>query len=68
MNRLPFTFFCLSILSRLVLSLSPTYLSCQLQKPAGESALAGCPEGTLYVSPTDASANFSSVQEAIDSL
>lgn len=38
------------------------------QKPAGESALAGCPEGTLYVSPTDASANFSSVQEAIDSL
>lgn len=68
MNRLPLTFLCLFILSQLVLSLSPTYLPCQLQKPAGESALTGCPEGTLYVSSTDGSANFTSVQEAIDSL
>lgn len=68
MKRLPLTFFCLSILFRLVLSLSPTYISCQLQKSAGESALVGCPEGTLYVSPSDPSANFSGVQEAINSL
>ncbi|KAG6377207.1 carbohydrate esterase family 8 protein [Boletus reticuloceps] len=58
MKSLPLAFFYLSILFRLVLSLSPTYLSCQLQKPTGESALAGCPEGTLYVSSTDPSANF----------
>ncbi|KAG8214700.1 pectin lyase fold/virulence factor [Butyriboletus roseoflavus] len=40
----------------------------RLLKSAGESALAGCPQGTLYVSQTDSSANFSSVQEAINSL
>ncbi|KAF8133911.1 carbohydrate esterase family 8 protein [Boletus edulis] len=68
MKSLPLAFFYLSILFRLVLSLSPAYLSCQLQKPTGESALAGCPEGTLYVSSTDPSANFTSVQEAINSL
>ncbi|KAF8558296.1 carbohydrate esterase family 8 protein [Imleria badia] len=68
MKLLPLTFFCLSILFQLVLSLSPTYISCQLQKSANESALVGCPEGTLFVSPTDPSANFSGVQEAINSL
>lgn len=68
MNRLPLTFLCLSVFFQLVLSLSPTYLPCQLLKSAGESALAGCPHGTLYVSQTDPSANFSSVQEAINSL
>lgn len=68
MNRLSLTFFYLSVLFRLVLGLSPTHLACQLLKSAGESALTGCPEGTLYVSQTDPSANFSSVQEAINSL
>ncbi|KAN0087677.1 carbohydrate esterase family 8 protein [Tylopilus felleus] len=68
MNRLPLTFFCLSVFFRFVLNLSATYISCQLQKPAGESPLQGCPNGTIYVSATDPSANFSGVQEAIDSL
>ncbi|KAI0031178.1 carbohydrate esterase family 8 protein [Vararia minispora EC-137] len=52
----------------IVLGLSPQFLQCQLQKPAGKSALSGCPTGTLFVSPTDADANFTSVQDAILSL
>ncbi|KAI9462267.1 carbohydrate esterase family 8 protein [Boletus coccyginus] len=62
------TIFCLFDPFWLVLGLSPTYLQCQLQKPAGESPLEGCPGGTLFVSPTDPAAAFTSVQEAIDSL
>ncbi|KAF8127035.1 carbohydrate esterase family 8 protein [Boletus edulis] len=68
MKSLPPIFLCLAVLFRLVPSLSPAYLPCQLQKPTGESALAGCPEGTLYVSSTDPTADFSSVQEAINIL
>ena len=56
------------IFFRLALGLSPKYRACQFQKPSGESALTGCPKGTLYVSPSDPQANFSSVQEAINSL
>ncbi|KAH7920300.1 carbohydrate esterase family 8 protein [Leucogyrophana mollusca] len=48
--------------------LSPTYTACQLQKPAAASPLTGCPEGTLFVSPTDSRADFTSVQEAVLSL
>ncbi|KAI9462265.1 carbohydrate esterase family 8 protein [Boletus coccyginus] len=62
------TIFCLFNPFWLVLGLSPTYLQCQLQKPAGESPLEGCPGGTIFVSPTDSTAAFTSVQEAIDSL
>lgn len=68
MTRLSLVVFSLSIWFRLARSLSPVYLECQLQKPPGEPALAGCPGGTLYVSPTDPCANFSNVQGAIDSL
>jgi len=69
MRRLSFTtIFCLFGSFWLVLGLSPTYLPCQLQKPAGESPLEGCPGGTLFVSPTDPTAAFRSVQEAINSL
>ncbi|KAG2065766.1 carbohydrate esterase family 8 protein [Suillus decipiens] len=49
-------------------ALSPDYVVCQLQENAETSPLTGCPEGTLYVSPTDSRANFQSVQAAIDSL
>ncbi|KAJ8594893.1 carbohydrate esterase family 8 protein [Rhizopogon salebrosus TDB-379] len=49
-------------------ALSTEYIACQLQKGASGSALSGCPEGTLYVSPTDSSAHFTSVQDAIASL
>ncbi|KAG9314831.1 carbohydrate esterase family 8 protein [Chiua virens] len=68
MKGLTLTLFYLSIFFQLALSLSPAYLACQLQKAAGESALTGCPEGTLYVSSADSTANFSSVQDAINSL
>ena len=50
------------------LALSSRYLSCQLQKPDGTSALEGCPDGTLYVSATDSEANFTAVQDAVLSL
>ncbi|KAH7913950.1 carbohydrate esterase family 8 protein [Hygrophoropsis aurantiaca] len=49
-------------------ALSPKYVTCQLQKPEGISPLLGCPEGTLYVSPTDSTADFTSVQDAVLSL
>lgn len=49
-------------------ALSPTFLDCQLQKSSGVSPLLGCPTGTLFVSQTDASANFTSVQDAVLSL
>ncbi|EPQ54795.1 pectin lyase-like protein [Gloeophyllum trabeum ATCC 11539] len=51
-----------------VFGLSPIYLGCQLQKPSSWSQLLGCSSGTLYVSPTDPEANFTSVQAAVDSL
>ncbi|KIJ62685.1 carbohydrate esterase family 8 protein [Hydnomerulius pinastri MD-312] len=68
MEQLLLTFVTLASVFAHVQGLSPVYTACQLQKPAGMSPLAGCPEGTLYVSPTDASANFASVQEAVTSL
>ncbi|KAG1869025.1 carbohydrate esterase family 8 protein [Suillus subalutaceus] len=49
-------------------ALSPEYSACQLQKNAETSPLTGCPAGTLYVSPTDSRAGFTSVQAAIESL
>ncbi|KAF9236455.1 carbohydrate esterase family 8 protein [Melanogaster broomeanus] len=49
-------------------ALSPTYKACQLQNPDGNSPLAGCPEGTLYVSTTDPAADYVSIQTAILSL
>ncbi|OAX32132.1 pectin lyase-like protein, partial [Rhizopogon vinicolor AM-OR11-026] len=49
-------------------ALSPEYLACQLQKAASSSPLTGCPEGTLFVSPTDTRANFTKVQDAVASL
>ncbi|KDQ62039.1 carbohydrate esterase family 8 protein [Jaapia argillacea MUCL 33604] len=51
-----------------VTALSPNYIACQLQKPAGLSPLIGCPAGTIYVSATDPTAQFSSVQAAVESL
>ncbi|KLO07497.1 pectin lyase-like protein [Schizopora paradoxa] len=49
-------------------ALSPTFLPCQLQKPSRQSPLEGCPSGTLFVSPTDTRAHFSSIQDAVLSL
>ncbi|KAJ3552755.1 hypothetical protein NM688_g3987 [Phlebia brevispora] len=49
-------------------ALSPTFLSCQLQKSSGVSPLLGCPEGTIFVSQGHPSAHFSSVQQAVLSL
>ncbi|KZT28756.1 carbohydrate esterase family 8 protein [Neolentinus lepideus HHB14362 ss-1] len=51
-----------------VSTLSPIHLACQLQKPAAVSQLLGCPPGTVYVSPTDSEAQFTSVQAAVESL
>lgn len=50
------------------LSLSPTFLGCQLQKPKNKSPLLGCPSGTIFVSPNDPRAHFKGVQQAILSL
>ncbi|KAI0696166.1 pectin lyase-like protein [Cytidiella melzeri] len=49
-------------------ALSSTYINCQLRKPQGISPLQGCPAGTIYVSSSDRTAKFSSVQDAIASL
>ncbi|GLB45534.1 putative pectinesterase [Lyophyllum shimeji] len=51
-------------------ALSPRYIACQSQKPAGLSPLLGCPKGTIYVSQnvSDPFAKFHSVQEAVLSL
>lgn len=49
-------------------AISPTHIACQLKKPEGISALAGCPHGTIYVSQTEKEATFSSVQAAVESL
>jgi hypothetical protein len=52
------------------LALSPKFLACQIQKPAGLSPLLGCPQGTIFVSQntSDVYAHFHSVQEAVLSL
>ncbi|KAI0785138.1 hypothetical protein C8Q75DRAFT_776116 [Abortiporus biennis] len=49
-------------------SFSPSFLPCQLQKAGGVSPLQGCPDGTLFVSQTEPTAQFKSVQEAVLSL
>ncbi|EGN98149.1 carbohydrate esterase family 8 protein [Serpula lacrymans var. lacrymans S7.3] len=63
-------FILLSIFSQFsrVYALSPAFIDCQLQKPASSSPLEGCPAGTLYVSPSDSRANYTSVQQAVLSL
>jgi hypothetical protein len=60
-----------ALLAALVAStaaLSPLYLACQLIKPAPLPPLLGCPSGTLFVSATDARADFASIQAAVESL
>ncbi|KAJ3751545.1 pectin lyase-like protein [Lentinula detonsa] len=56
--------------SSAVSALSPQFLPCQIQKPAGESPLEGCPAGTIYVSAnaSDPYASFIKVQDAVESL
>ncbi|KAG1797388.1 carbohydrate esterase family 8 protein [Suillus plorans] len=49
-------------------ALSPNYSACQLQQNAETSPLTGCPDGTLFVSPTDSRAHFKTVQAAVESL
>ncbi|KAI0345642.1 pectin lyase-like protein [Trametopsis cervina] len=61
-------FWQLLLLVSTAAALSPKYLPCQLQKPSGVSPLSGCPDGTVFVSPSDPTASFSSVQAAIESL
>lgn len=53
-----------------VLAISPEFMICQVQKPAGVSPLHGCPDGTIFVSQDtkDKNAHFHSVQEAVLSL
>ncbi|KAL0059209.1 hypothetical protein AAF712_014053 [Marasmius tenuissimus] len=46
-------------------ALSPKFLACQVQKPAGTSPLDGCPPGTVFVSQDGPNP---SVQEAIEAL
>jgi len=43
------------------------YLACQTS-PSTSKPLSGCPEGTIFVSPTDSHAHFTEVQQAILSL
>lgn len=59
--------FLVLLLARLSLGLSPDFIECQVQKPAGQSALTGCPEGTILVAQ-DGSGDFTTVQDAILSL
>lgn len=68
LTRLTFFVALLAGLVVQIQALSPEYLACQLQKDAETSPLTGCPAGTLYVSPTDSRATFTSVQAAIESL
>ncbi|EGN98154.1 carbohydrate esterase family 8 protein [Serpula lacrymans var. lacrymans S7.3] len=51
-----------------VYSLSPAFIACQLQKADTVSPLAGCPEGTIFVSPNDPRAQYTTVQQAVESL
>ncbi|KAK0239561.1 pectin lyase-like protein [Armillaria nabsnona] len=52
------------------LAFSPSFLPCQVRKPATESTLSGCPPGTILVSnnSSDPDASFGSIQDAILSL
>ena len=72
-NRQMIHFLSLTTLFSLLsgnLALSPRFLACQLQKPAGSSPLLSCPQGTIFVSQntSDPYAHFHSVQEAVLSL
>ncbi|KAG1838919.1 carbohydrate esterase family 8 protein [Suillus subalutaceus] len=58
----------LASLSVQIHALSPDYSACQLQQNAETSPLTGCPDGTLFVSPTDSRASFKTVQAAVESL
>ncbi|KAG1744844.1 carbohydrate esterase family 8 protein [Suillus lakei] len=68
LTHLAVLFAFLASLSVQIHALSPTYSACQLQKNADTSPLTGCPQGTLFVSPTDSRAGFKTVQAAINSL
>ncbi|EIW81104.1 carbohydrate esterase family 8 protein [Coniophora puteana RWD-64-598 SS2] len=59
---------CLLIGVAQVTALSPEYIACQLQKNASVSPLEGCPESTIFVSPSDSRANYTSIQQAVLSL
>ncbi|KAH8114386.1 pectin lyase fold/virulence factor [Phellopilus nigrolimitatus] len=58
----------LCCVSGIALAISPTFLDCQLQKSASASPSLHCPSGTIFVSPTDSRALFTSVQDAVLSL
>ncbi|KAI0683093.1 pectin lyase-like protein [Earliella scabrosa] len=58
----------LSGIHRGVLALSPHHIACQLKEPPDISPLKGCAPGTIFVSPDDPRADFTSVQGAILSL
>ncbi|PAV17026.1 carbohydrate esterase family 8 [Pyrrhoderma noxium] len=60
--------FCLCLWFQETGALSPQFLSCQLKKSSEESPLNGCPDGTIFVSPIDSRAQFTSVRDAILSL
>jgi hypothetical protein len=58
----------LTSLSMQIHALSQHYYACQLQQNEETSPLTGCPNGTLFVSPTDSRASFKTVQAAVESL
>ncbi|KAL0576322.1 hypothetical protein V5O48_005671 [Marasmius crinis-equi] len=62
--------FYVFVFAACVEALSPKFYPCQVQKPASQSPLDGCPSGTILVSKdaNDPHAQFNSVQEAILSL
>ncbi|KAI5921870.1 pectin methylesterase family protein [Camillea tinctor] len=66
-TQLPRSLFLATILTAQAAALAPaqTYKLCQQKTP---DPLAGCPNGTLYVHPSDARASFRSIQGAIASL
>jgi hypothetical protein len=66
--RLAVFFAVLACLGVQIYALSPDYSACQLEKNTSTSPLQGCPKGTLFVSPTDFGANFTTIQAAIESL
>jgi pectin methylesterase-like acyl-CoA thioesterase len=67
MISLPWLLSTLLFAGQAALALSPTFINCQVQKPEGESALTGCPDGTLLVA-ADGSGDFANIMDAVNSL
>ncbi|WRT68267.1 uncharacterized protein IL334_005243 [Kwoniella shivajii] len=62
-----FKFIALVVLLAGTSTLANTYAECQRPKSQGQQ-LQGCPNGTIYVSQTDAQAEYGTIQGAVQSL